>query len=93
MKKMLMPAAATSLEIQESGDDVLVHDRARAKIHVLNAAAGRVLRACDGKTTVESVAREIGRGHRDRTLAAVERILAEFSDLGLIDASARHTPQ
>lgn len=82
---MIMPDRKMALEIQQSGDDVLVHDIANAKIHVLNRTAGTVLAACDGRTPMETLLRRLGSSSAS-VRADVESVLAQFASLGLIDA-------
>jgi hypothetical protein len=81
------PTKSASLEVRKVGDEVLVHDPAQAKVHVLNATAGAILELCDGTRTPSEIARSIA----DATGADValvtsdlETILAEFSGLHLL---------
>ncbi|HEY9180662.1 MAG TPA: PqqD family protein [Candidatus Baltobacteraceae bacterium] len=82
-----MPVRSATLEIHESGDDVLVHDLNRKKIHVLNATAGKVLRACDGRTSAETVMRSLDPGHGEEVARDLVNVLAEFTRLGLISGT------
>lgn len=83
---MTLPQRSNALEIQESGDDVLVHDRSRSKIHVLNRSAAAVLRACDGATTVDALAAQFPQAPRERVRADIEATLTAFDELGLLEA-------
>jgi hypothetical protein len=83
---MNMPFMAQSLEIQDAGEDVLVHDTSRKTIHVLNQTAGAVLRACDGKTPLRSLAERLDAARADEVERDIVRVLEEFNQLGLIDA-------
>jgi hypothetical protein len=83
---MNMPLMVQTLEIQDAGEDVLVHDRTRGKIHVLNQTAGVVLRACDGKTPLRSIAERFDASRADEIERDIKSVIAEFSKLGLIDA-------
>lgn len=83
---MHLPARTPHLEIHDSGDDVLVHDRARSKIHVLNRSAAQVLRACDGSTHIETLARTVNGEHPHEVIRDIQRVLRDFASLGLIDA-------
>jgi hypothetical protein len=81
------PRAVTGLDIRPAGTDVLVHDAATGKVHLLNAMGGRVLAACDGGTTVREIADAIVRATgADR--AVVEHDVAaacdDFRSQGLI---------
>jgi NAD(P)-dependent dehydrogenase (short-subunit alcohol dehydrogenase family) len=83
---MIMPVCVPSLEVRESGDDVLVHDRVHSKIHVLNSTAAAVLRACDGRTHVEALAQSLDAERTEQVRRDIERVLADFASLGLIVA-------
>jgi hypothetical protein len=83
---MIMPARKTALELQDSGDDTLVHDRESRKIHVLNRSAAIVLRACDGRTPVETVVRALDPRASQSARADIQQVLTDFAALGLIDA-------
>src|SRR2546429_4641582 len=54
-------ARIEGLVIQELPDEVLVYDRDRDKAHCLNQTAALVWKYCDGKTTVASMANQLGR--------------------------------
>ena len=82
----VMPVAAEWLEYEESGDDVLVHDRQRQKIHVLNRSAAAILRACDGQTTVDTVAASMGAPQGYDVRSDIASMLAAFAQLGLTGA-------
>ena len=78
------PKAISNLEFQNAGDEVLVHDGARKKIHVLNQAAARVLLACDGTRDLGSLARTLTEAPDERVYDDVATIIAEFRRLGLV---------
>jgi hypothetical protein len=83
------PARAAGLEIRRAGDDVLVHDAAHDKVHVLNGTAGYVLERCDGTRSVSEIARSISETtHADATLVErdVAAIVRDFQGLGLLGA-------
>jgi hypothetical protein len=81
-----LPRTVDGLEFQEAGPDLLVHDPAARKIHVLNASAGRVLRLCDGAHPVSEIIDAVAIDGVDRALVErdVDRILTEFERLGLL---------
>lgn len=82
-----LPLREPHLEVQEAGGDVLVHDPARQKIHVLNASAAKVLEACDGQTSVSEIAQRIAPPeHAARAYDDVVRVIEEFRALGLLSA-------
>jgi hypothetical protein len=82
----LMPAAIDALEFEESAQDVLVHDRVHAKIHVLNRSAAIVLRACDGRTPMIQLARMLDAERAPEVCADIAAVLAEFERLELIQS-------
>jgi PqqD family protein of HPr-rel-A system len=81
------PSKTQELEIRKVGDDVLVHDPAHGKVHVLNATAGAVLEMCDGARSAEEIARSLSDATgADRAVVTrdVETILSEFRTLRLL---------
>ena len=54
-------ARSEGLVVHELSDEVLVYDRDRDKAHCLNQTAALVWKYCDGKTTVTSMAQQLGR--------------------------------
>lgn len=59
-KEQLIPEARKKgLVVQELSGEVLVFDRERNKAHCLNQTAALVWNHCDGKTSVEQIARAI----------------------------------
>lgn len=57
-----VPHARTEgLIVQELADEVLVYDLDRDTAHCLNQTAALVWKYCDGKTTVTSMAAQLGR--------------------------------
>ena len=81
-----LPARSDALEIEDTGTDVLVHDKVSQKIHILNRTAGTVLLACDGKTSVLSVAQQLCPQEPARAQADITTVIAEFGQLGLLSA-------
>jgi hypothetical protein len=77
-----------AIEIRDAGEDVLVHDPARNKVHVLNRTAGRVLALCDGTQSPASIAQSLSHATgADLPLVTrdVEAILREFEALELLE--------
>ncbi|HZZ65223.1 MAG TPA: PqqD family protein [Candidatus Baltobacteraceae bacterium] len=81
-----LPARSNALEIEDTGTDVLVHDKASQKIHILNRTAGTVLLACDGNTSVLSVAQQLCPQEPARAQSDITAVIAEFGQLGLLSA-------
>jgi PqqD family protein of HPr-rel-A system len=81
------PTKAENLEIRKVGDEVLVHDPALGKIHVLNATAGAILELCDGSRSSSEIVQSIAEAtEADPEMVArdLAGILQEFSDLHLL---------
>jgi len=83
----VFPVLNPAVELRDVGDEVLVHDMQRDQIHVLNATAGWVLRACDGRQSLEDISRALA-GLTDEEVARVAddvaRIVGEFGKLGVV---------
>ena len=82
------PKQKPGLEISTVGDEVLVHDVQREKVHVLNMSAGKILELCDGTRTMEAVAADVARLYSigtDRVQADVDRAVGEFKGLGILE--------
>ncbi len=81
------PLRTRELEIRRAGADVLVHDAAHDKVHVLNASAGYVLDRCDGSRSAQQIADLLSAatGADPTTVTRdVEVILREFERLQLV---------
>lgn len=82
----IMPRMAAGVDMQEAGSGVLVHDRTRAKIHIVNRTAAAVLRACDGSASVRSVAERFDPSRAAEIEREIAQVLEEFARLGLVSA-------
>ncbi len=90
-REMMKPRQTPGLEIRTVGDEVLVHDPERGKVHVLNASAGKVLELCDGTRTLEEVAVGLANAfltETERVRPDVDRALSEFRSLGIIESAS-----
>jgi hypothetical protein len=86
---MANPVRTNELEIRNVDDQVLVHDAAHDKVHVLNRTAGIVLKMCDGTLSSTEIARVLS----DATgtdIAVVTRdvdaVVLDFATLQLVEA-------
>ena len=79
-----MPVLNPNIELQDTGTDVLVHDKNAGQIHVLNKTGGMVLRACDGQSDAFAIARTLMPDPSPEVCADVARAIAQFKELGLI---------
>jgi Coenzyme PQQ synthesis protein D (PqqD) len=81
------PRKAGDLDIRTVGEEVLVHDPAHEKVHILNRSAGQILDMCTGEHSQEDIVASIctQTGADKATIARdVAALLAEFTKLGLI---------
>lgn len=81
------PLAVPGLEVRRSGPDVIVHDPANERIHVLNRSAGAVLELCDGAHDAAAIAASLCAATGaapERVLPDVEAALAAFRDLRFV---------
>ena len=84
---MSNPEKVPEIELRRAGDEVLVHDLAGGKVHVLNGTAGYVLELCDGTRSATEIARTLSNatGADYSTVANdVDVILREFESLKLL---------
>lgn len=82
------PKAETALETRPVDGQVLVHDAAHDKVHLLNAGAARVLELCNGKRTVAEIVAIMARDvevDAARVSQDVVSILQSFTLLRLVD--------
>jgi hypothetical protein len=79
-----MPLARREeLIVEELDAEVLIYDKRTHEAHCLSPAAGQVWRACDGKTSREQLAAELG-----LEADTVKRALDELEACGLLDGGA-----
>lgn len=81
-----LPQRSDALEIEDTGTDVLVHNKNTEKIHILNRTAGEVLLACDGKTELHSIAQKLNPERPAQAKEDIANALTQFSRLGLLSA-------
>jgi hypothetical protein len=81
------PRAVEGIDVRHAGGDVIVHDPANDKIHILNRSAGVVLDLCDGAHATEQIAAELSErtgAPPERVLEDVQAVLASFKQLRLV---------
>jgi hypothetical protein len=74
-----------ALVVEELGDELLVYDLTRDEAHSLGTVAAAVWQACDGKTTIDELATQLGLD-RDAVVEAVEGL----STCNLLDEGPEH---
>ncbi len=85
-----LPKRNHKLDIERVAHNVIVHDRRRDYVHVLDGRAGSILEQCDGSHTCDQIAQNISRHSRvpyDRVAAEVAHLVAAFADLALIESA------
>jgi hypothetical protein len=83
------PCAAAEVTTLRVRDETFLHHRARREVHVLNAAAGRVWSACDGRRDVRALAELLRADAADAPPPAaveadVRALLGELARRGLL---------
>lgn len=87
MFNLIVPQRSKELEIRTVGNEAIVHDVRRQKVHVLNKTAGRILNLCDGTASVAAIAGVIGvesNADAEAVMADVQRIVERFAELELV---------
>lgn len=78
---------SADVTIQRIGQEVILYDRQFGRAHVINSAAARIWELCDGRTTLDEVARCFAATYH-MTLSAVYddvvNIIRAFRDLHLL---------
>lgn len=72
--------------LQQVGDDVILHDAANGRAHVINAAAATIWHLADGRS-VDAIAAAFAEPYgltSDDVRGDVEEVLAAFDGLGLL---------
>lgn len=90
-----LPDRSPGVLLSRVADRVIAHDLVAETVHVLNLTAGTVLAACDGVHDRDEAVREwAGNWGIDETeaTAAVDRILDEFTQLGLVGRTSAFDP-
>jgi HAE1 family hydrophobic/amphiphilic exporter-1 len=88
MEEAARPVAATGLETRAAGDEVLIHDASRDKVHVINSTAARVMELCDGNRSIAEIALKLSAetgADLEIVTGDVAAIVVQFRQLGLIE--------
>jgi hypothetical protein len=81
------PRARNDVVLQEVGREAILRDPVSRQAHVINAAAARVWNLCDGRE-IEAIAADFGAAYGrsgEEVRADVDRVIAGFASLGLLD--------
>jgi len=80
----ICPIAAEGLQIEDSGGEVIVFDRATSQFHLLNGVAHRILMECNGVTAPAEIAARLAHAFdlQGRSVGAVTKdVVAALSQL------------
>ena len=87
------PAARKDLTLQEVGREGLVYDREGEVIHILNATALTIWKACDGQKdldALEATVRGKFSGLEGRDVRSdIENLLKQLEERGLLEGATR----
>jgi hypothetical protein len=84
---MSNPTRIADVDVRRAESDVLVHDLAHNKVHVLNEIAGYIFELCDGTHSGTAIAQSICDATGADFLVVsrdVEAVLLEFKNLHLL---------
>ena len=80
------PARSPAVTLERVGQEAILHDRERGRVHVVNGSTARLWELCDGRALDEIVvafAASYG-APPDAVRADVEGVFATFRDLGVV---------
>jgi PqqD family protein of HPr-rel-A system len=81
------PVRSSAVTLERVGQEAILHDRERGRVHVVNGSAARLWELCDGRATVDEIiaafAASYGAGP-DAVRADVEAAVANFRELGVV---------
>ena len=90
----VLPQRVPHVVAQALHDDLVICDDLRKRVHVLNPTATMVWRACDGKTTVASLAASMAARFRGARLESIEKdildALEHLREEGLVEVPGKH---
>lgn len=78
--------ARDDVALQQVGDDVILHDAANGRAHVINASAATIWGLADGRS-VDAIAAAFAEPYGlppEAVRGDVDEVLATFDDLGLL---------
>jgi hypothetical protein len=81
------PRKTAAMDVRRVDHEVLVHDAAHGRVHVLNGTAGNVLDLCDGMHSASQIAHALSTASGadlSRVRQDVDAILNEFTLLDLL---------
>lgn len=85
---MPTPTRRSDVTVQRVAGDIILHDDARGKAHVVNVTAARILELCDGTSTHDDIAASLAGAYAvepDVARADVDRTIAAFRQQQLVE--------
>lgn len=81
------PARSAAVTLERVGQEAILHDRERGRVHVVNGSAAHLWELCDGRATLDEIVAAFAASYgapRDAVRADVEAVLATFRELGVV---------
>jgi hypothetical protein len=66
-----------AITLNHMGNECILHDSGRKRVHVLNETALEILQLCDGATTVQSIVEKILAAHPSAQADVVRKDISE----------------
>ncbi|HLI96723.1 MAG TPA: hypothetical protein VKT72_11645 [Candidatus Baltobacteraceae bacterium] len=85
-----LPRREADLDIEHTDSRIIVHDRKRDYVHVMDQRALAVLQECDGTHSCNQIARELSYRRQepyDNVAREVAHLVAAFADLALVESA------
>lgn len=81
------PVRCSAVTLERVGQEAILHDRERGRVHVVNGSAARLWELCDGRATVDEIVVAFANSYGappDAVRSDVENVVATFRELGVL---------
>lgn len=82
-----------NITIRKEENEYLVYNPKDEKVYILNLVGGRILELCDGKRTIEDIAKKIIEEYADvsyeKCLDDVRKFVEKLAEIGLVEVIIR----
>lgn len=81
------PARSAAVTLERVGQEAILHDRERGRVHVVNSSAAQLWELCDGQATLDEIVTAFAASYGarpDAVRADVEGVFATFRHLGVV---------
>ncbi|HEV3407582.1 MAG TPA: PqqD family protein [Gaiellaceae bacterium] len=81
------PVRSAAVTLERVGQEAILHDRERGRVHVVNGSAAHLWELCDGRATLDEIVAAFAASYGappDAVRADVEGVVATFRDLGVL---------